>query len=340
MVQRVAIVGCIGAGKSTLARTLGERLGHEVVHLDRHWWEDSAYVIRGRSTARDRTMSPDDFRHLQQRVVAGRSWIVDGDASCLDVRLSRADTIIFMDLPIWLCAWRVLRRPRAPRLDYPPGVVESWRWTAVLLHWIMWNYPRHRRRDIEQAVADYGMHARVVRLRTRRQVEGFLRSVPERGESSTVRVDNADRVRTLRVVAAAGVVVRDNQGRVLLVQRASDGCWAVPGGHLEPGETWQQCAEREFAEETGLRVEVTGLLGIYSDPETQRSFSDLWREPAHFVGVIFYGSLSSTASAQTGSSEIIDVGWFSATDMPSPLFSPDVPVLADALGEAPPPFLR
>jgi 8-oxo-dGTP pyrophosphatase MutT (NUDIX family) len=53
---------------------------------------------------------------------------------------------------------------------------------------------------------------------------------------------------------------------VLLRRRRDTGQWAIPMGKQELGETVTQCAVRETAEETGVTVEVTGLLGIYSDP--------------------------------------------------------------------------
>ena len=68
------------------------------------------------------------------------------------------------------------------------------------------------------------------------------------------------------LVPAAGVLAVDENGRILLQRRRDTGQWAIPMGKQELGETVAQCAVRETAEETGVTVEVTGLLGIYSDP--------------------------------------------------------------------------
>lgn len=62
------------------------------------------------------------------------------------------------------------------------------------------------------------------------------------------------------------VLVRDGDGRVLMVRRADNGLWSIPGGKLELGETIAECGRREVEEETGVRVEVTGLVGVFSDP--------------------------------------------------------------------------
>ena len=68
------------------------------------------------------------------------------------------------------------------------------------------------------------------------------------------------------LVPACGVLAADEQGRVLLQRRRDTGQWALPMGRMELGETPSECAVRETREETGVLVQVTGLLGVYSDP--------------------------------------------------------------------------
>ena len=69
------------------------------------------------------------------------------------------------------------------------------------------------------------------------------------------------------LVVAAGVIITDAAGRVLLQHRADTGDWSAPGGLLEPGESVLQTALREVAEETGLTVDTPQLFGVYSGPE-------------------------------------------------------------------------
>jgi 8-oxo-dGTP diphosphatase len=67
-----------------------------------------------------------------------------------------------------------------------------------------------------------------------------------------------------RRVPCVGAVVRDGQGRLLLVRRGTEpgrGLWSVPGGRVEPGESLEEAVVREVAEETGLRVTVGRLVG-------------------------------------------------------------------------------
>lgn len=178
--KRVAVVGCIGAGKSTLARALGKALGLPVVHLDRHWWEDGAYVIEGRRTVKQRTLPPDKYHQFQREVVEREEWVIDGGVDGLELRLERADTVVFLDLPLLLCASRVIRRTNKAREDYPPLVRESWRWGLMLLRWVLWTYPRKRRRGIEGLLVAHSTHLRVFRLRSRRDVHRFLETIANR----------------------------------------------------------------------------------------------------------------------------------------------------------------
>lgn len=76
------------------------------------------------------------------------------------------------------------------------------------------------------------------------------------------------------LVPACGVLAVDDQGRILLQRRRDTGQWALPMGKMELGETPTQCAVRETEEETGVRVEAIGILGIYSDPTHIVAYTD------------------------------------------------------------------
>jgi ADP-ribose pyrophosphatase YjhB (NUDIX family) len=76
------------------------------------------------------------------------------------------------------------------------------------------------------------------------------------------------------LVPAASAVVADQEGRILLHRRRDNGFWALPGGRMELGESVAGCAVREVKEETGLDVEVTGIVGIYSDPKHVFAYDD------------------------------------------------------------------
>jgi 8-oxo-dGTP diphosphatase len=142
---------------------------------------------------------------------------------------------------------------------------------------------------------------------------------------------------SIELRACCGVVVLDRRERVLLMRRRAEETWGLPGGGVEPGESWEQAARRECREETGWEVELRGLLGIYSDPATQTH-----RYPSgrlmHFVGAIFLASPRDRTSPPDG--EASALGWFPLDRLPAPLFAPDVPVLLDATRRQDGPFIR
>lgn len=67
-------------------------------------------------------------------------------------------------------------------------------------------------------------------------------------------------------VVAAGAAVFDTEGRLLMQRRTDSGMWALPGGGMEPTESLPETAVRETLEETGIDIEITGLVGAYTDP--------------------------------------------------------------------------
>ncbi|MFG1610744.1 NUDIX domain-containing protein [Actinoplanes sp. NPDC049265] len=68
------------------------------------------------------------------------------------------------------------------------------------------------------------------------------------------------------IVPSANVIVVNDEGDILLIRRSDNDNWALPGGGMDLGESLPETAIRETAEETGIRAEVTGLVGIYTDP--------------------------------------------------------------------------
>ncbi|MBX6768488.1 MAG: NUDIX domain-containing protein, partial [Actinomadura rubrobrunea] len=86
--------------------------------------------------------------------------------------------------------------------------------------------------------------------------------------------DDPNAPRPNRLVVAASAVVTDDAGRILLQRRSDNGLYALPGGTMDLGESLPETAIREVREETGLDVEITGLVGIYTDPRHVIAYSD------------------------------------------------------------------
>ena len=164
--ERVLIIGSPGAGKSTLARELGRRTGLPVHHLDRLHWR-SGWV------------EPDKAEWAAEvaRLIAEPRWIIDGNyGGTLELRLTRADTVVDLDLPAWLCVARILRRLAGSwgkvRPDMADGCPErpNWEFLAYTAA-----FPRRVRPRTERKL--HGFAGRTIRLRNPAEVERFLSDV-------------------------------------------------------------------------------------------------------------------------------------------------------------------
>jgi ADP-ribose pyrophosphatase YjhB (NUDIX family) len=130
-------------------------------------------------------------------------------------------------------------------------------------------------------------------------------------------------------------VVRDGEGRVLLVRRADREVWALPMGRVEPGETVEEAVRREVREETGLAVRVVRLAGLYSHPEEQ-VFAYPDGEAVQFVTACFLcapeGGTGGGAGPRPDGREVRAAAFFAPEALPEPFFPVHARWLADALG--------
>lgn len=98
--NRIMVIGSGGAGKSTFSRTLGEHLGMPVHHLDKYFWQPGWVQ-----------MPREEWHNFQKKLVEQDTWIIDGTYfNSIDLRLNRADTVIYLDFPSCLAVYRVLKR--------------------------------------------------------------------------------------------------------------------------------------------------------------------------------------------------------------------------------------
>jgi 8-oxo-dGTP pyrophosphatase MutT (NUDIX family) len=79
-------------------------------------------------------------------------------------------------------------------------------------------------------------------------------------------LDDPTAPKATSVVPSANVIVVNDQGEILMIRRTDNGNWAVPGGGMDLGESITETAVRETREETGITCEITGLVGIYTNP--------------------------------------------------------------------------
>ena len=139
------------------------RLGIPVVHLDHHFWEPG-WVETPR----------DEWRARQQELVAGDTWIVDGNyGATFDIRFARADTVIVLALPRIRCAarvlWRITRNRGRP--VQAPGCPE--RLDPVFLRWV-WRYPVDSRPALDAALRQHHPRLRIIELSSKTAVRRFL----------------------------------------------------------------------------------------------------------------------------------------------------------------------
>ena len=166
--ERVLIIGCGGAGKSTMARKLGERTGIPVVHLDQIYW------------------SPGNWQHLERAEfdallaieLEKPHWILDGNFDrTMEWRLEKCDTVIYLDFNRFACifGWlkRVITNWGTARPDMAPGCNE-W-FDPEFAKWL-WNFnKKNRTRYLNLLKEAEGKTVYI--LRNRRQVNNFLKKI-------------------------------------------------------------------------------------------------------------------------------------------------------------------
>lgn len=137
------------------------------------------------------------------------------------------------------------------------------------------------------------------------------------------------RVGTIRlVVPSVTGVVRDEIGRVLLVQQRDDGRWSTPGGAVEPDETPADAVVREVWEETGLLVVPSGVLGVHGGPGFLVRYPN--GDETQYVSTIFSCVVSSGALRADGDETLAARYWSAADAADLPLASwlgPMLPLL-------------
>lgn len=118
-----------------------------------------------------------------------------------------------------------------------------------------------------------------------------------------------------RLMASASAIIFDDAGRVLLMLRADNQHWGIPGGRAEIGESIAQTVVREVAEETGLRVSVKRLIGVYSDPARYSIAAYPNGDTVQFVNVCFECVVEG--GALCGSEEGRELRFFDPQQLPA-----------------------
>jgi adenylate kinase family enzyme len=166
-VERVLVIGSPGAGKSTLAAQISRRTGLPLIHLDGHYWGVG--------------WTEPDKQEWAERVTAlaaADQWVMDGNyGGSLELRLARADTVLWLDFPAWLCLVRIVRRAIRYRGRVRPDMADG---CPERLTWEFLSYTAGfrrggRRRIVERIPAFRG---KLIRLCRSREAARFLAMLP------------------------------------------------------------------------------------------------------------------------------------------------------------------
>jgi len=169
-VERIAVIGCGGAGKTTLARGLGHLLGLPVVHIDAHYRLDAG--------GRRAESSAEEWAQRHRELVVADTWVIDGmKLGVLPDRLAYADTVIYLDVSTWACLSGIVRRRLRFRGRCVPelGVYDRISWEFI--QWIC-SFRRRQRPMILEMLAAYD--GTLVVLQRRHEVGRFLRDLANR----------------------------------------------------------------------------------------------------------------------------------------------------------------
>lgn len=161
--QRIAIIGCGGSGKTTVGHQLAALIGAPLTHLDAVYYD-----------ADWNPLPQKEFAAIQDKLVAEPQWVIDGNfASTMHIRLAKADTVIFLDIPPLVCLWGILQR----RVRYRGGQ-HAEQGVYDRIHWgfirYVLSYRRQMRPKVRALIAKHATHASVITLTSRRAARRFL----------------------------------------------------------------------------------------------------------------------------------------------------------------------
>lgn len=178
--QRVLVIGNTGSGKTTLAAELSGRIGVPHVEMDALWWLPGWVESE-----------PEAFRHRLRQATAGGAWVACGNyhSHCVDLLWPQADTIVWLDYPLRIVLFRLLRRTvrRIRRREQLWNGNEE-RWRALfardsLVVWALKSRRKHRERYPPLFAGPETAHAETFRLRSPQATQRWLAGV-ERGRAA------------------------------------------------------------------------------------------------------------------------------------------------------------
>lgn len=163
--DRILVIGSGGSGKSTLSQKLGTLLDLPVIHLDTYFW-NANWVPKPN----------EEWERIVEHFTNEEHWIMDGNYTrTMDIRIKKADLIIFMDMPRILCMYRIIKRRfmyhKKSRPDMNQECQEKLDWE--FLKWV-WNYRARSRVNTIQKLEQIKEPQQVITVKTKKQVNELL----------------------------------------------------------------------------------------------------------------------------------------------------------------------
>jgi len=164
-INKIVILGCCGAGKSTLAFKLHKHLKLPLYHLDQIFWK-SGWIESERH----------EYEVKHHELIQNPKWIIDGNFSfTLDTRLEASDLVIIMDIPRWQCLWGIIKRSiryyGKTRPDMTLGCNERIDWEFIKY---VWRFHRDQLPQTLEIVNRFRDKKQIIKVTNRKQLDGII----------------------------------------------------------------------------------------------------------------------------------------------------------------------
>ncbi|WP_405547232.1 NUDIX hydrolase [Streptomyces phaeochromogenes] len=129
------------------------------------------------------------------------------------------------------------------------------------------------------------------------------------------------------IFPGSSVVIVDADDRVLLLERADTGGWGLPGGIMEPGESFEETGRREVKEETGLEIGVLDFLGVFSGAQYYYRYPN--GDEVFNVTAVYLARIPQSAVITLDTAENSSWRFFCLKDIPDTVIASERPILAE-----------